>query len=50
MAAKQNLRRENALLVPCRAGYLSGRSSAFWRKINGFPDLEDISSVLTEMT
>jgi hypothetical protein len=46
MTAKQNLRRENPYLVPCPAGYLLGRSSAFIRQISHFAWLSSISSDL----
>ncbi|WP_415772812.1 hypothetical protein [Pseudomonas sp. LB3P38] len=48
MAAKLKLRRENPFLVPWPAGYLSGRSSAFFRKISNFLSLLGISSVFAK--
>ncbi|WP_141213473.1 MULTISPECIES: hypothetical protein [Pseudomonas] len=48
MAAKQKLRRENPYLVPRLPGYLSGRSSAFFRKISDFPAPLSISSVFVK--
>jgi hypothetical protein len=48
MAAKLKLRRENPCLVPWLAGYLSGRSSTFFRKISNFLSLLSISSVFAK--
>ena len=48
MAAKQKLRRENPHLVPRPPGYLSGRSSAFNRKISNFTAPLSISSVFAK--
>ncbi|WP_157711300.1 hypothetical protein [Pseudomonas sp. PB120] len=48
MAAKLKVRRENPYLVPCPAGYLSGRSSAISRKISDFLSLPGISSFLAK--
>jgi len=48
MAAKLKLRRENTCLVPWAAGYLLGRSSAFFRKISNFLSLLSISSVFAK--
>ncbi|WP_415758294.1 hypothetical protein [Pseudomonas sp. LT1P18] len=48
MTAKQKLRRENPCLVPWPTGYLSGRSSALFRKISNFLSLLSISSVFAK--
>jgi hypothetical protein len=48
MAAKQNLRRENPILVPWPDAYLWVRSSALFRIINYFVRLSNLSSFLAE--
>jgi hypothetical protein len=48
MTAKLKLRRENPYLVPWLAGYLLGRSSAFFRKISHFLSSLSISSIFAK--